>query len=145
MVCSFDKYRFCNAVIYLITCIITISSWFTIGWPYLYLNSKPFLESVAKYSNVDNICLYSEAWRICPMFVETTTYKSIQFCRFDNGHAKQEIVKRIEDSRWDRFVITIISDKPQDNEACVTEFLKKLKTPQHYKNWDLFGGEPAIL
>lgn len=112
-------------------CIITIKSWSTVGWPYLYQDSKLFLEKVSGYSSVDNICLYDAAWKICPMLMETQAYKSIQFCNYNNEQIMQEIVKRIERSHLQKIVLTLITENPKENETHIKELLKKSNVLYH--------------
>ena len=113
-------------------CIITVKSWSTVGWPYLYLDSKEFLERSSKLSNVDAICLYREAWGICAVFKESQFYKSIQFCSFNNSKVKQELYKRIEQSNPDKLVVTLVG--PQTNhEIHLNEILKHSNRLNHYK------------
>lgn len=50
--------------------IITIRSWFTVEWPYLFLDSKPYLERVVKLRDVDYICLHTGGWQLCSLFME---------------------------------------------------------------------------
>ncbi len=124
--------RLCKvSLITIAVCVITVKSWFTVGWYYLYLDSKPFLENVSKTSPVENICLYKYAWCTCAMFLEVKAYRSITFCNFDNGKVKQEIFRRIENSDSEKLVLTLVQAKPEDHSLYINELLKRSKTLNH--------------
>lgn len=113
--------------------IITVKSWFTVGWPYLYLDYKPYLARVANLSGVDNICLYNEKWRLCVLFKEIMSYRSIQFCNFKNVNVKQAILKRIGDSNPDRLVVTLVGEEERKHAKYLQEILKQSKSLSHYR------------
>ena len=118
--------------------IITVKSWFSVGWPYLYLDSKPYLARVAKYSGVDNICLYNNAWQTCVMFKETKAYRSIQFCDFKNRAVKQEILKRVADSNPEKLVVTLVGAEEQNHAKYLQELLNQSKSLNQYRKLGSF-------
>ncbi len=118
--------------------IITIKSWFTVGWPYLYLDSNPYLERVAKLWGVDNICLYDAAWKTCPMLMETQAYRSIQFCNYKNKTVKQAIMKHVGDSNPEKLVVSLVGKEESKHAAHLEEFLRQSKSLNHYQKLGSF-------
>ena len=104
-------------------CIITVKSWFTVGWPYLYLDSKEFLERSSKLSNVDAVCLYRDDWCKCTVFKESQFYKSIQFCNYNNNRVKQDSYKRIRNMKPEKLVV-ILLQPPGKHEIYLNDILK---------------------
>lgn len=113
-------------------CIITVQSWFTVGWPYLYLSSQPLLEKAEKLSNVDNICLYKASWCTCVLFKESQSYRSIQFCNYNNQGVKQKIYKRIQNMKPEKLVVTLVQP-PDKHEEYLNDILKHSVTLNHYQ------------
>ena len=104
---------------------ITIKSWFTVGWPYLFLGSKPYLERVAKHAGVDNICLHTGAWQICSLFMETKTYGSMQFCYVKNEAVKQKILKRVSEENPEKLVVSLIGENEKKHAEHLQMFIKQ--------------------
>lgn len=104
---------------------ITIKSWFTVGWPYLFLGTKPYLERVAKYSGVDNICLHTGAWQICSLFKEIKAYGSIQFCELKNEEVKRKIIKRVNEDNPEKLVVSLIGENEKKHVGHLQMFLKQ--------------------
>ena len=105
--------------------IITIKSWFTVGWPYLFLDSKPYLERVAKHTGVDNICLHTGDWQIGSLFTETKAYGSIQFCNLKNEAVKQKILKRVSEVNPEKLVVSLIGENEKKHAGHLQLFLKQ--------------------
>ncbi len=105
--------------------IITIKSWFTVGWPYLFLDSKPYLERVAKHAGVDNICLHTGNWQICSLFMETKAYGSIQFCNLKNEAVKQKILKRVSEANSEKLVVSLIGENEKNHAGHLQLFLNQ--------------------
>lgn len=118
--------------------IITVKSWFTVGWPYLYLDSKPYLARVTKLSGVDNICLYKEKWRLCVLLKEIIAYRSIQFCDLKNAAIKQEVLKRISDSNLEKLVVTVVGEEERKHVKYLQEILKQSKSLTNYQKLGSF-------
>jgi hypothetical protein len=104
---------------------ITVKSWFTVGWPYLFLDSKPYLERIAKHAGVDNICLHTGDWQICSLFTETKAYGSIQFCYLKNKTVKQKILKRVSEENPEKLVVSLIGENEKKHADHLQMFLKQ--------------------
>ena len=87
---------------------MTVSGWFTVGWPYLYRDSVPFLQTVAKAEGAEAVCFYTEKWFAEVMFEEAKGYESIQFCKTDNGNVKRQLLERIRESEAERLVVCVV-------------------------------------
>lgn len=118
-------------------CIITVKSWFTVGWPYLYLDTKEFLERSFQLSNVDAVCLYREDWCKCTVFKESQFYKSIQFCNYKNNRVKQDIYKRIQDMKPQKLVVTLLQPSGK-HEIYLNDILKHSGTLKRYQKLGSF-------
>lgn len=105
--------------------IITVRSWFTVGWPYLFLDSKPYLERIAKLRDVDYICLHTGGWQLCSLFMETKAYRSVQFCDLKNGNVKQQILKRIKEEQPEKLVLALVGENERKHAEYLQEFLKQ--------------------
>ena len=112
---------------------ITVKSWFTVGWPYLYLNSKPYLEKVTKYAAVDNVCLHTGGWLICSMFTETKAYRSIQLCDLRNEALKQKILKRVSEENPEKLVVSLIGVNEKKHAGHLQMFLTQSKSLNYCK------------
>ncbi len=116
--------KFCQVFLVCITLgIITVKSWFTVGWPYLYLDSKVFFERVSKLSDVDAVCLYRDDWCKCTVFKESQFYKSIQFCNYKNNRVKQDSFKRIRNMKPKKLIV-ILLQPPGKHEIYLNDILK---------------------
>ena len=113
--------------------IITIKSWFTVGWPYLFLDSKPYLERIAGFGDVDYICLHTGGWQICSLFMETKAYRSVQFCYLKNKVVKQEILKRVREENPEKLVISLIGEDKSKHAEHLQVFLKQSKSLKYYQ------------
>ena len=133
MFCLLSVSKNCKiAILCFMLCAMTVKSWFTVGWHYLYLDSKPFLDKVATLPDVDSVCLYKEAWCTCALFMESQTYQSIQFCSFDNKNAKQDIFRRIKMSNPEKLVVTLVQP-PDKHEIYLQKILEQSGTLNHYR------------
>ncbi len=113
--------------------VITINSWFTVSWQFLYLDAKPYLDGIAKHAGVDNICLYSNDWQICVMIMDVKLYRSIQFCNFKNDTVKQEILKRIGDSNPKKLVVSLVGADSSKHQGYLQEILKQSSSLNYYR------------
>ena len=105
--------------------IITVRSWFTVGWPYLFLDSKPYLERIAKLRDVDYICLHTGGWQLCSLFMETKAYRSARFCSVKNEAVKQKILKEIREENPEKLVISLIGENERKHAEHLQVFLKR--------------------
>lgn len=130
--------KLCQIFLVCITlCIITVKSWFTVGWPYLYLDSKVFLERSSKLSNVDAVCLYQDDWCKCTVFKESQFYKSIQFCNYKNNRVKQDSYKWIRNMKPEKLVV-ILLQPPGKHEIYLNDILKHSGTLNRYQKLGSF-------
>ena len=104
--------------------IITVRSWFTVGWPYLYLESKPYLERIAKLGDVDYICLYKDGWQLCSLFMETKPFRSARFCSLKNEAIKQKLLKQVREENSEKLVISLIGENERKHAEHLQVFLK---------------------
>ena len=105
--------------------VITVRSWFTVGWPYLYLGSKPYLERIAKLGDVDYICMHTGGWQLCSLFMETKAYRSVQFCYLKNESVKQKILKRIREEQPEKLVLSLVGENERKDAEYLQEILKQ--------------------
>ncbi len=125
--------RTCKIALLCMTlCVITAKSWFTVGWQFLYLDSKVLLDRSSKLSDVDAVCLYQETWCTCALFKELQSYHSIQFCNYKNNGVKQDIYKRIQNMKPEKLVVTLVRP-PDKHERYLREILKQSGTLNRYE------------
>ena len=130
----FPLSKFCKAGLLCITlAMITIKSWFTVSWQFLYLDSKSYLEKIEKYAEVDNICLYNGVWRTCVMLKETQAYRSIQFCGLKNYTVKQEILERINKSNPEKLMVSLVGIDSRKHVEYLEEVLKQSGSLNYYQ------------
>lgn len=137
----FQKYE--NILTISLLLMITIGSWFTIQWPYLYLDKKSFLEKTAKYSAVDCICVYESRWKIVPMYLEAKNYKSIRFINYK--HFKKPI-SNLKTRTSGKTVLSLIGIQPKKHKDYIDFILKKQKVFKSYRRLGSFAyGTSYIL
>ena len=127
----FAKSNIC--LVFITLCAITVKSWFSVGWPYLYQDSKPFLEEVSKHKGIENICFYKNVWCTCAMFMEAGSYSKIQFCKYNNEKVKKQLMSRIEASDFNTLMVTLVQPEKGQQEACINEILKRSGTLKYSK------------
>lgn len=111
--------------------LIVVGSYQNTRWEYLYRESKPFLEKVEEYRNLDCICvLNGKSYMLYPEFAEYINYKSITFIT-------PEELKENGINQWittNGVVVSFIENKDTG------EYLQKVMEENGYSGYEELGG-----
>ncbi len=119
-----------NFTAVLLLCVITAGSWMNAKWPFLYLNSKTFLEKAAGYKNTDCVCLYNEKrFLIGLQFLEVKNYKSIRLMHYKDKRRIDKAIKDVKKNKPDRIIVSLI-DIPASEHKKNIQYFKDFKSSQ---------------
>lgn len=62
-----------------IIAVMTVNSWKSISWDYLYQSSQTLLETASAYADVDCVFVYDKLWEPNPAYYEAAKYHSVTF------------------------------------------------------------------
>ena len=116
--------------------VITVNTWKTCTWEYLYLDSVTFLEKTGKYQNENVIYVYDTGWKLTWSFFEARNYKSAVFYEIDEIAELESIPYQNDES----LLVNITTDSGDVNaENVLNTILQKCPLLDGYEVIGSYG------
>lgn len=78
------KQQYVRLAIVAVLAVLIIKGWQNQRWSYLYKSTQPLLETAASYADTDCVCIYSDSWRLNPVYEEVSKFHSATFYRSED-------------------------------------------------------------
>lgn len=116
--------------------VITVNTWKTCTWEYLYSDSVTFLEKTEEYQNENVIYVYDAGWKLAWSFYEALNYKSAVFYNMDEIAELEGIAYQNDDS----LLVSITTDSREgDVESILNAILEKCPLLDSYEVIGSYG------